>query len=155
MLNQFSSVAQSRPTLCDPMDYRMPGLPVHHQLQEFTQTHVHRVDAIQPSHPMSSPSLPAITKIRVFSNELVLHIRWQKYWSFSFNISPSNEYSGLISFGDGLVGSPCSQKDSQESSPTPQFKSINASVLSFLYGPTLTSTHDQWKNHSLDNRPLL
>ena len=100
MLNQFSSVTQSCPTLCDPMDCCMPGLPVHHQLQEFTQTHVHWVDdAIQPSHPMSSPSLPTITKIRVFSNESVLHIRWPKYWSFSFNISPSNEYSGLISFG--------------------------------------------------------
>ena len=76
----------------------MPGLPVHHQLQEFTQTHVHWVDdAIQPSHPKSSPSFPTITQIRVFSNESVLHIRWPKYWSFSFNISPSNEYSGLIS----------------------------------------------------------
>ena len=76
----------------------MPGVPVHHQLQEFTQTHVHWVDdAIQPSHPMSSPSFPTITQIRVFSNESVLHIRWPKYWSFSFNISPSNEYSGLIS----------------------------------------------------------
>ena len=80
------------------MDCSMPGLPVHHQLQEFTQTHVHWVDdAIQPSHPMSSPSFPTITQIRVFSNESVLHIRWPKYWSFSFNISPSNEYSGLIS----------------------------------------------------------
>ena len=81
------------------MDCSMPGLPVHHQLQEFTQTHVHWVDdTIQPSHPMSSPSFPTITQIRVFSNESVLHIRWTKYWSFSFNISPSNEYSGLIFF---------------------------------------------------------
>ena len=79
----------------------MPGLPVHHQLQEFTQTHVHRVgDAIQPSHPLSSPLLPPsiFPNIRVLSNESVLHIRWPKFWSFSFSISPSSEYSGLISF---------------------------------------------------------
>ena len=97
---QFSSVAQSCPTLCDPMDCSMPGLPVHHQLPEFTQTHVHRVgDAIQPSHPLSSLLLLSIfPSIRVFSNKLVLRIRWTKYWSFSFSISPSNECSGLISF---------------------------------------------------------
>ena len=84
-----------------PMNRSMPGLPVHHQLPEFTQTHVHRVgDAIQPSHLLSSSSpLPTIfPSIRVFSNESVLHIRWPKYWSFSFSISPSNEYLGLISF---------------------------------------------------------
>ena len=87
--------------------------------------------------------------IRVFSNESVLHIRWPKYWSFSFSISPPNEYLGLISFRMGLVRSPRSPRDSQESSPTSQFKSINSSVLSFLYGPTLTSIHDiyTWKNH--------
>ena len=97
----FSSVAQSCPTLCDPVDCSMPGLPVHHQLPEFTQTHVHRVsDAIQPSHPLLSPSPPAsvFPSIRVFANESVLHIRWPKYWSFSFTISLSNEYLGLISF---------------------------------------------------------
>ena len=78
-----------------------PGLPVHHQLPEFTQTHVHRVsDAIQPSHPLSSPSPPAPIppRIRVFSIESTLHMRWPKYWSFSFSISPSNEHPGLISF---------------------------------------------------------
>ena len=77
-----------------------PGLPFHHQLPEFTQTHVHRVgDAIQPSHPLSSPSLPPIPpSIRVFSNESTLHMRWPKYWSFSFSISPSKEHPGLISF---------------------------------------------------------
>ena len=98
---QFSLVAQLCPTLCDPMDYSTPGLPVHHQLPEFTQTHVHLVgDAIQPSHPLSVPSPPAfnLSQHRVFSNKSVLHIRWPKFWSFSFNISPSNEYSGLISF---------------------------------------------------------
>ena len=98
---QFSSVAQSCPTLCDPMDCSTPGLPVHHQLPEFTQTHVHWVgDAIQPSHPLSSPSPPALNlpSIKVFSNESALRIRWPKYWSFSFSISSSSEYSGLISF---------------------------------------------------------
>ena len=98
---QFSSVAQSCPTLHDPMNRSIPGLPVHHQLPEFTQTHVHRVgDAIQPSHSLSSPSPPAPIppNIRVFSNESALCMRWPKYWSFSFSISPSNEHTGLISF---------------------------------------------------------
>ena len=98
---QFSSVAQSCPTLCDPMNCSTPGLPVRHQLPEYIQTHVHRVsDAIQPSHPLFSPLLlPLIApRIRVFSNESTLHMRWPKYWSFSFSISPSNEYPGLISF---------------------------------------------------------
>ena len=95
-------VAQSCPTLCDPMDCSMPDFPVHHQPLEPTQTHVHRVnDAIQPSHPLLSPSSP----VRSFpasgfsSSELILHIRWLKYWSFSFSINLSNAYSGLISFG--------------------------------------------------------
>ena len=98
---QFSSIAQSCPALCSSIDCSKPGLPVHHQLPEFTQTHVHWAgDAIQPSHPLSSPSPPAfnLSSIKVFSNESVLCIRWTKYWSFSFSISPSNEYSGLISF---------------------------------------------------------
>ena len=97
---QFSSVAQSCPTLCDLMDCSTPGLPVSHQLPELAQIHVHRVsDANQPSHPLLSPSPPAFNfpSIRVFSSESVLRIRWPKYWSFSFGISPSNEYSGLIS----------------------------------------------------------
>ena len=99
--DQFSSITQSCPTLCDPMSCSTPGLPVHHQLQKFTQTHVHWVgDAIQPSHPLSSPSPPALnlSQHQGLSNESALCIRWPKYWSFSFNISPSNEYSGLISF---------------------------------------------------------
>ena len=97
---QFSSVAQSCPTLCDPTNRSTPGLPVHHQLPESTQTHVHWVgDAIQPSHPLSSHSLPALIflSIRVFSNESALRIRWKKYWSFNFNISPSNQQPRLIS----------------------------------------------------------
>ena len=88
--------------------------------------------------------------IRVFSNESVLHIRWPKYWSFSFSISPSNEHLGLISFRIDWFGSPCSPRDSQESSPTPQLKNINSSALSFLYAPTFTSIHDYWKNRSFD-----
>ena len=98
---QFSSVAQSSLTLFDPMNRSTPGLPVHHQLLESTQTHIHQVgDAIQPSHPYGPllllPSIfPSIT---VFSNESVLCIRWPKYCSFTFIISSFNEYSGLISF---------------------------------------------------------
>jgi len=94
---QFSSVAQSCQTLCNPMNRRTPGLPVHHQLPEFTQTHVHRVsDAIQPSHPLLLlPPIPP--SIRFFSNESSLRMRWPKYWNFSFSIIPSKEYLGLIS----------------------------------------------------------
>ena len=99
--HQFSSVAQSCLTLCNPMDCSTPGFPDHHQLLELTQTHVHCFgDNIQPSYPLSSPSflLPSIfSSIRVFSNESVLRIRWPKCQSFSFSSSPSNEYSGLIS----------------------------------------------------------
>ena len=133
------------------MDCSTPGLPVHHQLPEFTQTHVHLVgDAIQPSYPLSTPSPPAFSllTIRVFSNESALCIRWPQYWSFSFSISPSNA-PGLISFRmdwlDLLV-----VQGTQEASPTPQFKSINSSALCFLYSPTLTSIHDHRKHHSLD-----
>ena len=120
------------------------------------------IESVMPSshlilcHPLLV--LPSIfPSSRVFSNESALCIRWPKYWSFSFNISPSSEHPGLISFrmdpplgGSPLVGSPCSPRDSQESSPAPQFKSINSSALSFLYSPTLTSIHDHRKNHSLD-----
>ena len=96
----FSSVTQSCPTLCDPMNCSPPGFPVHHQFPELAQTHVQRVgDAIQPFHRCPLLLLPSIfPRIRVFFNEMVLLIRWSKYWSFSFSISPSNEYSGLISF---------------------------------------------------------
>ena len=97
-MHEFSSVAQSCPTLCDPMDCSTPGLPVHHQILEFTQTHVHQVsDAIQPSHPLSSPYPPAPNPPPPHSKESTLCVRWPKYWSFSFSISPSNEHPGLIS----------------------------------------------------------
>ena len=100
--------------------------------------------------------LPSIfPSIRVFSKESALHIRWPKYWSFSFSISPSNEHSGLISLRMDWLD-PWSPRESQESSLTPQFKSINSSMLSFLYSPTLTSIHNYWKNHSfLLHGPLL
>ena len=108
-------------TLCNPVNCSTPGFPIHHHLPELAPSHVHRVhDAIQPSHPLWPPSPSAFLRIRIFFSKLALHIRWPKYWSFSFSISPSIEYSGLISFRmdwfDLLA-------DSQESSPTPQFKS--------------------------------
>ena len=112
------------------------------------------IESVMPSnHLLCCPLLLLLSIfpiIRVFSNESALCIRWPKYWSFSFNISSSNEHSGLISFKDGMVGSPCSPRNSQESSPTSQFKSINSLALSFVYSSTLTSIHDYWKNYSFD-----
>ena len=100
MLNQFSSVTLLCTTLCNPMNHSTPGLPVHHQLPEFTQTHVHRVMSsshlILCHHLLLLPPIPP--SIRVFSNESALRRRWPKYWSFSFSIIPSNEHPGLISF---------------------------------------------------------
>ena len=125
---------------------------VQHQFPELAQTHVHQKgDAIQPSHLLSSPSPPSfnISQHQGLFKGSVLRIRWPKYWSFSFSICSSNEYSGLISFRMDWFD-PCSPRDSQESSSTPQLKSISSSVLSFLYGTTLTSIHDYWKNHSFD-----
>ena len=149
---QFSSVAQSCPTLCDPMNHSMPGLPVYHQLPEFTQTHVHRVgDAIQPSHPLSSPSPPALNPSQhqslfqwvTSSREVAKVLEFQLY-HHSFQRNPRADL-----LQNGLVGSPCSPRDSQKSSPTPQFKSLHSSALSLLHSPTLTSVHDR-KNHSFD-----
>ena len=94
--------------------------------------------------------LSIFPSIRNFSNESVLHINWPKYWSFSFNISPSNEYSRLISFRMYWLDLLAVQGTLKESFPIPQFKSINSLVLNFLYGPTLTSIHEYWKNHSFD-----
>ena len=151
-MNSVSSVQSlSRVWLCDPMNCSTSGLPVHHQLPEFTQTHVH---SVMPSNHFILCHLllllPSIfPSIQVFSNEPALHIRWPKYWSFSFSISPSNEYSGLISFRVYWFDLFIVQR-TLKSSPTPQFKSINSSALTFFYGPALTSIHDCWKNHSFD-----
>ena len=154
------SIAKLCPILCNCMDCSTPDSSVLHYLPEFAQIYVHWVgDAIQSSHPLSSPSAPTFnpSQLTVFSNESVLCIRWPKYWSFSFNISPSNEHPGLISFMMDWMDLLAVQGTFQESSPTLQFKSINSSVLSFLYSPTLTSIHvwtsglkDYWKSHSLD-----
>ena len=145
-LVQFSSVQSLSPVrLCNPMNRSMPGLPVHHQLPEFTETHVHRVsDAIQPSHPLLSPSspVPNPSQHQSVSNESTLRMRWPKYWSFSFSIIPSKEIPGLIFFRMDWLDLLAVLRDSQESSPTPQFKSISSLALSFLYSPTLTSIHD-------------
>ena len=138
-ISQFSSVSQSCPTLCDPMNSSMLGLPVHHQLPELPK--LMSIESVMPSshlilcHPLLLPPVPP--GIRVFSNESTLHMRWPKYGSFSFSIIPSKEI-----LQNGLVGSPCSPRDSQESSPTSRFKSINSLALSFLCGPTLISIHD-------------
>ena len=150
--DQFGSVTQSCPALCHPMNHSTPGLPVHHQLQEFTQIYIHRVsDAIQPSHLLSSPSPPAPNPSQHQSpfqwvnslNEVAKVLEFQLQHQ-SFQRNPRADLQS------GLVGSPCSPRDSQESSPTPPFKSINSSALSFLHSPTLTSIHDHRKNHSLD-----
>ena len=150
---QFTSVAQACPTLCDLMNRSMPGLPVHHQLPELTQTHVHWVgDAIQPSHPLSSPSPPSPNPSQhqgLFQWVNSLH-EVAKVLEFQLQHQSSQWTPRTDRLSDGPVGSPCSPKDSQEFSPTPQFKSINFSALSFLHSPTLTSIHDHWKNHSLD-----
>ena len=130
------------------MNCSMPGLPVHHQLLEFTQTHVHRGgDAIQPSHPLSSPSPPAPnpSQHQGLFYESTLRIKWPEYWSFSFRISPSNEHPGLISFRKDWLYLLAVQ-GALKSLLQPQLKSINSLVLSFICSPTLTSTHDYWKN---------
>ena len=155
---QFSLVTQMCPTLRDPMDQSTPGLPVHHQLPEFNQTHLHWVgDAIQPSHPLSSPSPPALNPSQhqglfkwVHSSHQVAKVFEFQLQHHSFQWTPRTDL-----LWDGLVGSPCRPRDSQESFPTPQFKSINSSALSFLHSPTLTSIHHYWKNHSWLDGPFL
>ena len=154
-LIQFSSVAQLRPTLCDPMDCSTPGFPVHHKLPEFTQTYIHWVgDAIQPSHPLSPPSPPAFSLSQhqgIFPMSQFFTSGGQTIGvSASASVLPMNTHSGLISFRMDWLDLLVLQGIRQESSPTPQFKSINSLVLSFLYSPTFTSIHDSWKNHSFD-----
>ena len=151
--HQFSSVSQSCLTHWEPMNSSMPGLPVHHQFPEFTQTDVHRVsDAIQPSHPLSSPSPPAPNLSQHQSLFQWVNSVHQVAKVLEFQLQHHslrrNPRANLLQ--NGLVESPCNPKDSQESSPTPHFKSINSSALSFCYSPTLTSIHDDWKNHSLE-----
>ena len=139
-LFQFRSVAQSCPILCDPMDRSMPGFPVHHQLLELARTHVHQVgDTIQPSHPLLSPSPP------VFN--LPQHRGLFQWVSSSHQVASALALVPPMNIEDwfplGLtVLVICSPRDLQESSPMPQFKSISSSVLSFLYSPALTSSHD-------------
>jgi len=140
VMTNFSSVAQSCPTLCDPMNRNTPGLPVHHKLPEFTQTHVHRVsDAIQPSHPLASPSPPALNPSQhqslfqwVSSSHEVAKVLEFQLQHHSLQRNPRADL-----LQNRLVGSPCNPRDSQESSPTPQFKSINSLAPSLLHSPTL------------------
>ena len=150
---QFSSVSQSCPTLWPlELKHTRPSCPSATP-REPTQTHVHWVgDAIQPPHPLSSPSPPALKLCQhqglfqwVNSSHEVAKVLELQLQHQTFQWTPRTDL-----LEDGLVGTPCSPRDSQESSPTPQFKSINSSALSFLYSPTLTSIHDYWKNHSLD-----
>ena len=141
---QFSSVQSlSHFRLCDPMDCSTPGFPVHHQHQEFTQTHVHWINVIQPSHPLLSPSpafnlsqhqglLQLVSSSHQVANILGFQLQHQSFqWVFTVDF-----------LWDWLVWPPCSLRDIQESFPTPQFKSISSLVLSLLHGPTLTSVHD-------------
>ena len=151
-VHQFNSVNHSCPSFCDPMDHSTPGFPIHHQLLELAQTHIHQIsDAIQPSHPLSSPSPPAFNLSRhqgvfkwvSYSHQVakVLELQLQ-HQSFQWIFRTDFLY-------DWLVWSSCSPRDSQESSTTPQFKSINSLALSFLYSATLTSIHDYWKTIAL------
>ena len=157
----FSSVQFSGSVMSDSLwphesQHTRPPYPLL-QLLEFTQTHVHQVgDAIQPSHPLLSPSPPApnpsqhqglfqwVTSLHEVAKVLEFQLQHQ-----SFQWTPRTDL-----LQDGLVGSPCSPRDFRESSPTPQFKSINSPALSFPHSPTLTSIHDHWKNHSLDQMDL-
>ena len=147
---QFSSVAQSCPTLrSHESQHARP--PCRHQLPEFTQTHIHWVsDAIQPSHPLLSPSPPApnpspgsfpMSQLFAWGGQII-------GVSASASVLPMNTPDWSPLGWTGWIS--CSPRESQESSPSPQFKSISSSVLSFLHSPTLTSIHDHWKNHSLD-----
>ena len=137
--------------LCDPMDCTTQAFLPFTISQ--TSLKLMPIESVMPSnhlilcHALLLPSI--FPSIRVFSNELALHIRWPKYWSVSFSISPSINIQSWFPLGLTLW-SPCSPRDSQESSPAPQFKGINSLVLSLLHGPTLTSIHDYWKNHSFD-----
>ena len=148
----FSSVIQSCPTLCNSMDCSMPGLPVHHQLLSLLK--LISIESVMPSnrlilchHLLPPPSI--FPSIRVFSNESVLCIRRPKYWSFIFRISPSNEYSVLISFRIDWFDLLAVQGTLKS-----LLQHHSSKALSFLYSPILTSIHDYWKNHSFHNMDL-
>ena len=136
----------SRFWLCYTMDCSMLGFPVHHQLPEFTPTHVHWVgDAIQLSHPLSSPSPPTfiLSQHQGLFRWVSFHMRWPEYWSFSFSVSPSNEYSGLISFRMDRLDLLAVQGTLKS-----LLQHHSSSACNFLYSPTLPSICDYWKNHS-------
>ena len=145
------------PTLCGHMDCSLPVFLFLHCLPNLLK--LMSTESVMPSSHLilGRPLLllpPIPPNVRVFSNESTLRVRWPKYWSFSFSIIPSKEHPGLISFRMDWLDLLAVQVDSQESSATPQFKSINASALSFLHSPTLTAIHGHWKNHSLDKKDL-
>ena len=153
LIIQFRSVAQSCLTPCDPMDCSTPGLLSFTISQSLLK--LMSIESVIPSnhlilcHPLLL--LPSIfPSIRVFFNESALHIMWPKYWFFSFSISPSNEYSGLISFRIDWLDLLAAQGTLKSLLQQLMFKSANSSVLSSLYDSTLTSIHDYWKNHSFD-----
>ena len=153
---QFSSVTWSCLTLCHPMDCSTTGLSVHHQLPELTQAYSNSCPLSRWCHPtISSSVIPLSSPFNLSQHQGLfkwvssLH-QMAKVWEFQLQ---HQSFQWIFRSGflqDGLVGSPCSSGDSQNSSPTPQFKSINSSVLSFLYSSTLTSIHDYWKNHRFD-----
>ena len=155
----FNSVSQSVQLFSHVLLFATPWIAARQASLSITNSQnslkLKPIELVMPSshlilcHPLLllPPTPPSI---RVFPNESTLHIRWPKYLSFSFSISPSNEHPGLISFRLDLLV----VQGTQESSPTPQFKSINFLVLSFLHSPTLTSIHDHWKNHSLEQMDL-
>ena len=139
------------------MNRSTPGLPVHHQLPEFMQTQTHRVsDAIQPSHPLSSlsPPAPNPSQHQGLFQRVNSSYEVAKVLEFQIRHQSCQWTPRTYLLQDGMVGSPFSPRDSQESSPTLQFKSINFLALSFLHSPTLTSIHDHWKNHSLNQTDL-
>ena len=151
---QFSSTQ----SLCCVLLFVTPWTAAHQVFWSITNSHsllkLMSTESVMTSNhlilccPLLLPS--TFPSIRVFSNESVIRITWPKYWNFSFSVSLSSEYSGLISFRMDWLDLLAVQGTFKSLLPTPQFKSINSSVLSFLYNPTLTSIHDYWKNHSFD-----
>ena len=144
-------------TLCDHMDCRSPGFPVSHHLLKFPN--FISIDQVMPSNHfiLCCPLLllhPIFPRIRFFPNELAVRIRWPKYWSFTFSNQSFHGILGDDFLQDELICSLCCPRDSQESSPAPQFESINSSALCHLYCPALTSIHDYWKDHRLEYMDL-